>query len=69
MNVVWWLIFSVAVVWQLRHSLRTASRRIDSDIAAFSRQHPRADNAELVLMAHPVTVARSRAHSDRNVLG
>jgi hypothetical protein len=45
MDVTWWLILTVAAVWQLRQAirrLRTASQRIDSDIAAFNRAHPRA---------------------------
>ena len=39
MEVVWWLLLTIAAVWQLRHSvqcLRAASRRIDDDIAAFN---------------------------------
>ncbi|MET4428362.1 hypothetical protein ABIA65_001655 [Mycolicibacterium sp. 624] len=44
MDVVWWLMLAIAAVWQLRRvirGLRTASRRIDADIAAFNREHPR----------------------------
>jgi hypothetical protein len=44
MDVAWWLVLAVATGWQLRqglHRFRTASRRIDSDIATLHRDHPR----------------------------
>jgi hypothetical protein len=42
-DVVWWLIVMISAIWQLRQGirrLRTASRRIDGDIATFNRDHP-----------------------------
>lgn len=43
MDVVWWLLVAVAVIWHLRQGirrLRAVSKRIDADIAAFNRAHP-----------------------------
>lgn len=43
MEVMWWLLVAVTVIWHLRQGIRrlqAASQRIDADIAAFNRAHP-----------------------------